>query len=151
MALLIRAACAGVAVALVLSGCGGDGRRVAYTDLTREAGALEFTRITRGLFRDRSALRQVLERNNPGRPIRLPDIDFARQSAYLVAAGPRSSTGYVLRIVGVEDRGSEIVVVVRERTPSLGDPVAARVTYPFRLLALPRTDEPVKLKWLGRP
>lgn len=153
MALLIRAASAGLAAALVLSGCGGgeSRRRVAYTDLTREAGALEFTRITRGLFRDRGALRQVLERNNPGRAIRLPEIDFARQSAYLVAAGPRSSTGYVLRIVRVEDVGSEIRVVVHERTPSLGDPVAARVTYPFRLLALPRTDEPVKLKWLGRP
>jgi hypothetical protein len=151
MALLTRTACAGLAAALIVGGCGGENRRVAYTDLTRDAGALEFTRITRGLFRDRGALRKVLERNNPGRPIRLPDIDFARQSAYLVAAGPRSSTGYVLRIVSVEDRGSEIVVEVREQTPSLGDPVAARVTYPFRLLALPRTDEPVKLKWLGRP
>ena len=151
MALLTRAACAGLAAALLLGGCGGESRRVAYKDVTRNAGALEFTRITRGLFRDRGALREVLERNNPGRPIRLPDIDFARQSAYLVAAGPRSSTGYVLRIVSVEDRGNEIVVEVREQTPSLGDPVAARVTYPFRLLALPRTDEPVKLKWLGRP
>jgi hypothetical protein len=151
MALLTRAACAGLAAALLFSGCGGENRRVAYKDLTRDAGALEFTRITRGLFRDRGALRKVLERNNPGRSIRLPDIDFTRQSAYLVAAGPRSSTGYVLRIVSVEDRGNEIVVVVREQTPSLGDPVAARVTYPFRLLALPRTDEPVKLKWLGRP
>lgn len=151
MALLTPAACAGLAAVLVLAGCGGEDRRVAYTDLTRQAGPLEFTRITRGLFRDRTALREVLERNNPGRRIRLPHIDFARQSAYLVAAGPRSSTGYVLRIVRVEDRGGETVVVVREQTPSLGDPVAARVTYPFRLIALPRTDEPVKLKWLGRP
>jgi protease stability complex PrcB-like protein len=151
MALLIRAACAGLAAVLVLAGCGGENRRIAYTDLTRETGPLEFTRITRGLFRDRAALREVLERNNPGKPIRLPRIDFAHRSAYLVAAGPRSSTGYVLRIVGVEDRGGEIVVMVHEQTPSLGDPVAARVTYPFRLLALPRTDEPVKLKWLGRP
>jgi protease stability complex PrcB-like protein len=151
MALLIRAACAGLAAVLLLAGCGGENRRIAYTDLTRETGPLEFTRITRGLFRDRAALREVLERNNPGKPIRLPRIDFAQRSAYLVAAGPRSSTGYVLRIVGVEDRGGEIVVMVHEQTPSLGDPVAARVTYPFRLLALPRTDEPVKLKWLGRP
>lgn len=151
MAVLIRAACAGLAALLLLAGCGGESRSVAYTDLTREAGPLEFTRITRGLFRDRAALREVLERNNPGRPLRLPAIDFAQQSAYLVAAGPRSSTGYVLQIVRVEDTGSEIWVVVREQTPSLGDSVAARVTYPFRLLALPRTDEPVKLKWLGRP
>jgi hypothetical protein len=70
---------------------------------------------------------------------------------YLVAAGPRSSTGYELRIERVQDRGNHVVVVVHEDTPSLGDPVEARVTYPFRLIALPRTDEPVKLKWPGRP
>jgi hypothetical protein len=70
---------------------------------------------------------------------------------YLVAAGPRSSSGYALEIVRVEEESGRIVVVIRERTPSLGDPVQARVTYPFRLIALPRGDKPVKLKWLGRP
>jgi hypothetical protein len=93
----------------------------------------------------------VLERANPGLEVRVPSIDFTRREAYLVAAGPRSSTGYDLRIVRVQDVGDHIVVVVRERTPSLGDPVQARVTYPFRLITLPRSDEPVKLKWLGRP
>jgi hypothetical protein len=93
----------------------------------------------------------VLERNNPGREIELPPLDFARQEVYLVAAGPRSSTGYELRIVRVRVEGDHVVVVVHERTPSLGDPVKARVTYPFRLLALPRTDKTVKLKWPGRP
>jgi hypothetical protein len=92
-----------------------------------------------------------LERTNPGRRITIPPIDFAQREVYLVAAGPRSSTGYDLRIVRVQDEGDHIVVVVRERTPSLGDPVKARVTYPFRLITIPRSDKPVKLKWLGRP
>jgi hypothetical protein len=81
----------------------------------------------------------------------LPPIDFSRREVYLVAAGPRSSTGYDLRIVSVRDEGDRIVVTVHERTPSLGDPVRARVTYPFRLIAFPRSDKPVKLKWPGRP
>lgn len=148
---MTRSACTGVALALVLTGCGSQTRPVPYNDLTQEAGKLEFTRITRGLFRDRDALMEVLERHNPGLRIKLPPIDFSRQAAYLVAAGPRSSTGYELRIVRVQDEGDRIDVVVREQTPSLGDPVAARVTYPFRLIALLRTDKPVKLKWLGRP
>jgi PrcB C-terminal len=93
----------------------------------------------------------VLERNNPGREIKLPPIDFAHREAYLVAAGPRSSTGYRLDIVRVVDSGSRIVVTVHERTPSLGDPVKARVTYPYRLITLPRSDKAVKLKWPGRP
>jgi protease stability complex PrcB-like protein len=112
---------------------------------------LEFTRITRDVYRSRAALLDVLERNNPGRPIKLPPIDFTRREAYLVAAGPRSSTGYALEILRVQDTGSRIVVTVHERTPSLGDPVQARVTYPYRLITLPRSDKPVKLKWPGRP
>jgi hypothetical protein len=119
--------------------------------VTRQVGPLEFTRITRGLFESRAALLEVLRRNNPGRRLRLPSIDFARRAAYLVATGPRSSTGYRLDITGVRDEGDRIVVVVHERTPSLGDPIRARVTYPFRLIVLTRPTKPVKLKWPGRP
>jgi hypothetical protein len=136
---------------LILAGCGTTPRPVAYTDLTKTIGPLEFTRITRDLFHNRDDLVDVLERHNPGRTIDLPAIDFSQQAVYLVATGPRSSTGYELRIERVQDQGDHVVVVVREDTPSLGDPVEARVTYPFRLIALPRTDEPVKLKWPGRP
>ena len=93
----------------------------------------------------------MLERNNPGRTIRLPNIDFSHREIYLVAAGPRSSTGYELEVVRVRDAGDHIDVVVHERTPSLGDRVQARVTYPFVLISLPRSKEPVKLKWPGRP
>jgi hypothetical protein len=135
----------------VLAGCGSQARPVPYIDLTKEAGPLEFTRITRDVFRDRQSLVEVLERNNPGRRIRLPAIDFSKQEFYLVATGPRSSTGYDLQVVRVEDTGRRVVVVVHEQTPTLGDPVEARVTYPFRLIALPRSDKPVKLKWPGRP
>jgi hypothetical protein len=138
-------------IAAFATGCGTEPRPVAYTDVTKETGALEFTRITRGHYREPAALLDVISRNNPGRPPVLPPIDFSRQSAYLVAAGPRSSNGYELQIVSVHDEGDEIKVVVRERTPSLGDRVRPGVTYPFRLLALPRTEDSVKLKWLGRP
>jgi hypothetical protein len=96
-------------------------------------------------------LLDVLARNNPGRAIPLPNIDFTRREIYLVAAGPRSSTGYDLEVVRVRDEGDHIVVVVHEHTPTLGDPVRARVTYPFRLISLPRSEKPVKLKWPGRP
>lgn len=123
---------------------------VSYEDLTPELGSLEFTRITVERSRSRTELLDVLRRHNPGRILRLPPIDYSRQETFLVAAGPRSSTGYALRIVRVEEKGGRIDVVVREQTPSLGDPVRARVTYPYRLLVLD-SDKPVHLKWLGRP
>jgi len=114
-------------------------------------GKLEFTHITVKQFDNRHDLVEVLERNNPGRRLQLPPVDFGRQELFLVAAGPRSSTGYDLRIVGVQDQGDRELVVVRERTPSLGERVQARATYPFRLIALRRRNKPVKLRWLGRP
>ncbi len=112
---------------------------------------MEFTHITSYVSHNRSALLEVLQRNNPGLPIKLPPIDFTHREAYLVAVGPRSSTGYELDILRVTDTGSRIVVTVHERTPSLGDPVRVRVTYPYRLITLPRSDKPVRLKWPGRP
>jgi hypothetical protein len=141
-----------VALAVVTTGCGGEASRVVpYTDLTQQVGPLEFTRITISLCKDRAKLLEILERNNPGRKIGLPPIDFGRRVAYLVAAGPRSSTGYHLRIVSVRDESGRVLIVVHEETPSLGEPVSARVTYPFRLITLPRGSKPVKLKWPGRP
>jgi hypothetical protein len=109
-----------------------------------------FTHITVDIARTRAQLLEVLERNNPGRKIDLPPIDYNREETFLVAAGPRSSTGYALRIVRVYEHGDHIQVVVRERTPSLGTAVRARVTYPYRLLVL-NGHKPVHLKWLGRP
>jgi hypothetical protein len=135
---------------LVLAGCGSTPRPVAYEDLTPKLGSLEFTHITVNRANSRAELLEVLRRNNPGRKLHLPPIDFTRQETFLVAAGPRSSTGYALRIVRVEENGDHINVVIREQTPSLGDPVRARVTYPYRLLLF-NSDKQVHLKWVGRP
>jgi hypothetical protein len=137
--------------AVLLAGCAGSGHPVAYEDVSAQLRPAEFTRQIRQIFRDRADLVDYLEHAMPGRRIQLPRIDFSRREAILVAAGPRSSTGYNLRILGVRESGSRIVVTVRERTPSLGQPVTAKVTYPFRLITVPRSDKHLRLKWLGRP
>jgi hypothetical protein len=141
---------ASLLVSLLLAGCGAAKRPLPYEDLTAQVGGLEFTRITVDTARSRKELREVLARNNPGARIRLPAVDYGTHETFLVAGGPRSSTGYALRVVRVYEHGDHVQVVVRERTPSLGDPVNARVTYPFRLISLP-SHKPVHLKWLGRP
>jgi PrcB C-terminal len=144
-----RCTCTSVAL-LLLAGCGAKLRPLAYDDLTAKVGGLEFTHITVDVSHSRAELLTVLQRNNPGLKIKLPPIDYSKEETFVVAAGPRSSTGYALRVVRVYEHGGHVQVVVRERTPTLGDPVHPRVTYPFRLLALP-SHEPVHLKWLGRP
>jgi hypothetical protein len=87
----------------------------------------------------------------PGSAPEIPHIDWRRREAVLVAAGPRSSTGYALRVVSVHETSDRLVVSVRERTPSLGEPVQARVTYPFRLITIPRISKKPFLHWEGRP
>jgi PrcB C-terminal len=124
---------------------------VAYQDVSGQLHPAEFTRQIRQIFRSRRDLLDYLQRAMPGQRINLPRIDFSRREAILVAAGPRSSTGYRLRLLSVYERGNRIVVRIRERTPSLGERVTAKVTYPFLLLTVPRSDKSLRLKWLGRP
>jgi hypothetical protein len=134
----------------LLAGGGSKTRPVAYEDLTAKLGPLEFTHLTVDRSQTREELLDVLRRNNPGRRVQLPRIDYPRQETFVVAVGPRSSTGYALRIVRVDAKGGHVNVVIREQTPALGDSVRARVTYPYRLLVL-ESDKPVHFKWLGRP
>jgi protease stability complex PrcB-like protein len=136
---------------VVAAGCGGSARPVAYENLSDQLRPAEFTRQIRQIFRTRSDLLDYLERAMPGRRIHLPQIDFSRREAILVAAGPRSSTGYELRVLSVSERGDRIVVTVHERTPALGEKVTPKVTYPFLLLSVPRSDKRLLLKWPGRP
>jgi hypothetical protein len=49
------------------------------------------------------------------------------------------------------ERRRGVDVLVREVTPSLGEPVTARVTYPYRAITIPRTGKPVYVKLQGRP
>jgi hypothetical protein len=125
----------------------GRAEPVAWSELSDELGPLVVTRETKQVFRSERQLASYLARAQATR--RAPRVDFAARQLLLLSPGPRSSTGYGVEIVRVERRGDRIDVVVRERTPSLGDRVAARVTYPYRLLSLPR-DGDVYVDWRGR-
>jgi hypothetical protein len=67
----------------------------------------------------------------------------------LVSPGPRSSTGYAVEVVRVVEQRRQILLEVREVTPRLGQRVQARVTYPYKLIEIPRTRKHVALHWLG--
>jgi hypothetical protein len=67
----------------------------------------------------------------------------------LVSPGPRSSTGYGVEVVQVVERRRQILLEVHELTPRLGQRVQARVTYPYKLIEIPRTRKHVSLHWLG--
>lgn len=121
-------------------------RPLAYRDLTAALHVQPNASFTRR-FRERSLLDEYVSRY--GTPP-APRIDFTRDEAVLLSAGPRSSTGYRIDVVrAVRERG-RIVLTVREQTPSLSDPGRPEVTYPYRLVVFHRTDVPVYVQWLGR-
>jgi len=126
----------------------GGGRPLPFDDLTR-ATLAEPLRAELRVFRNRDALRRHL--TSGGRSATIPRLPLGAREAVLVAAGPRSSSAYELEILGVEEQRRRVVVSIRERTPSLARPGAARLVFPFRLLTIPRTGKPVELDWRGRP
>jgi protease stability complex PrcB-like protein len=122
-----------------------EARSVTWHDLSRQTGPLTITRETKRVFRDAEALRNYLAAAGG----RAPRVDFERRQVLLVSPGPRSSTGYDLEIVSVREREGNLTVTVRERAPALGDRVAPRVTFPYRLLSLPGGKD-VYVSWPGR-
>jgi hypothetical protein len=129
----------------------GDAHELAWHDLNSRLGRVEFTRKVTGVYHSRAPFAHLLEATMPGRAPKPPPVDFGRREVVVVSLGPRSSTGYSLRVERVVERRRRIDVYLRERTPSLAAPVAARVTYPYRAIAIARSSKPVYVKLEGRP
>jgi len=128
----------------------GDEKPVAWTDVTHRMGPVEFTRRVQGVYHSRAAFERLLDATMPGRAPKPPPHDWALDQIVVIALGPRSSTGYSLRIQRVVERRRGIYVYAREQTPRLGEPVTARVTYVYRLLSMHGSAKPVYVKLHGR-
>ncbi len=129
----------------------GDARPYPWQDLTRKMGRIEFTRKVTAVYHSREPFVKLLEATMPGRAPKPPGHDWNRDQVVVIALGPRSSTGYDLRILRVVERRRGIYVYARERTPSLGDTGAARVTYPYRVITMHGSAKPVYVKLEDRP
>jgi PrcB C-terminal len=102
------------------------------------------------VYHSRGPFARLLEATMPGRAPQPPPVDWSREQVVVIAVGPRSSTGYSLKILRVVERRRGIDVFAREKTPSLGEPVTARVTYPYRAIAMRSSTKPVYVKLQGR-
>jgi hypothetical protein len=122
---------------------------VAWTDITNEVGPARWARPTISVVKDQSKLGKLFEvALLPPRP-RPPRVDFSKHEMILIAVGPRSSTGYSLHVVRVTQSGN-IDILVRERTPSLGEAVRPMVTFPYLLLTVPKSGKHVSVKYAER-
>ena len=129
----------------------GGAHELGWGDLNARLGRVEFTRKVTAVYKSRAPFARLLEATMPGRAPEPPRVDFDRREVVVVSLGPRSSTGYSLQVERVVERRREIDVYLRERTPSLGDPVEPRVTYPYRAITIERSSKPVYVKLQGRP
>lgn len=126
-------------------------RQLTWQDVTARVGPVLWPKsVTRSFWRQRQVTRYVA-RTFPQGPPKVPAFDFGRRRLILVAAGPRSSTGYDVRIVRITERRDTIDVLARETTPSLATAVVPRVTSPYRLITIPATSKRVYVQWQGRP
>jgi hypothetical protein len=129
---------------------GGTRRLVAWHDISAQVGTAVWARPTISVIRDQAKLDKLFVVATFGRHPSAPRIDFGRNEAVLVTAGPRSSTGYSLHVESVTTTGGTIDVLVREQTPSLGDKVVPKLTYPLLLMTIPKSTKHVHVKYAGR-
>jgi hypothetical protein len=106
--------------------------------------------VTRSFWKQRQLTRYLARTFPEGAPA-APTFDFRRRKLILVAAGPRSSTGYGAEIVRVTGHRSTIVVLAHETTPALGTHVTPRLTSPYLLITIPATAKRVYVQWQDRP
>ena len=128
----------------------GGSKPLAYRDLTTALAPLEPPAQTERRFSRSETLAKYVRSVRPGKPLRLPRVDFSRDEAVLVATGPRSSTGYALIVASADEQRGRVTIRFRERAPNPGDPQRARITYPYRLLVFRKLDKPVHIELQGR-
>jgi PrcB C-terminal len=145
----VLAAIVGAGVAIAETKGGFTRHPVAWTELSHRVGPARWARPTISVVHDSEKLRKLFEvALLPPRP-KSPRIDFADHDAVVITVGPRSSTGYSLRVVRVT-RSGNLDILVRERTPRLGEKVTPAITYPYLLLVVPKLDKHVSVHYAGR-
>lgn len=75
-----------------------------------------------------------------------PRPDFTKDMLVLASAGTKPTTGYSLRVLGANETSKQVTVTVVELTPGARCVVAASSTAPVIVVALPRSDRPVKFE-----
>jgi hypothetical protein len=75
-----------------------------------------------------------------------PRVDFDAEMVAGVFVGSRSTAGYSLEFVGVEDRPDALVVRYREIVPARDAILAQIVTSPYFLMAVPRRAGAVRFE-----
>jgi len=71
-----------------------------------------------------------------------PNIDFTKNFLVGVFAGPKSTTGFALKITSIIENNCQIIVNYYEKSPAPGENVSQTTTNPFDVVLIPKTSKP---------
>lgn len=76
-----------------------------------------------------------------------PPVDFSREMVVAVFMGEQRTSGATVEVLEATRQEGAIVVRVREVSPPPEGIVLPVLTQPFHLVALPRSELPVRFEW----
>lgn len=92
------------------------------------------------VVRDAAEWRKLWQQHAPDRP--LPPVDFAKESVVAVFMGSRPTAGYSVAILSTTEGGGALIVRYRETRPSPGAIAAQVLTFPYHIVAIPKSTAP---------
>jgi hypothetical protein len=75
-----------------------------------------------------------------------PEVDFSREMVVAVFMGTRTTGGHSIQVVSAREVPGAFVVGYRERSPERGSITAQVITTPYHIVAVPRSDAPVRFE-----
>ncbi len=75
-----------------------------------------------------------------------PAFDASRQTGVAILLGQRPTPGYRVGILGTEQRGDRVIVVIEEARPQGSTALPHRVTSPYAILLIDQSGAPVSVE-----
>lgn len=129
-----------------------------------QASPIAFTLIDQGSFSFEKEKKEVIIDNSDDLkklweeiyspqsiPENLPHVDFQKDIVIALFLGQRPTAGYVPEIVNVIDGSSEVIVVLREKSPPPDSLQAQVVTQPYAVYTLPRRLQEKRIIFRQQP
>ena len=90
------------------------------------------------LVRDAAEWQKLCQQHAPNNPC--PPVDFSKDSVVAIFLGSRNTAGFSVSILSTTEANGVLMVKYRETSPSPGGVAAQVLTFPYHIVAIPRTS-----------
>jgi hypothetical protein len=119
-----------------------------FTVVAQSPGDMKVEQATREVIGNRAAwerfFRAATRDRTPVPPV--PYVDFDAHRILLVGSGTQRSGGYAIAVHGVFEEDTQILVQVLELRPGSGCGTTEALTYPTRVVLVPRSEKPFRFR-----